>query len=115
MARPLMALEIERDRGLFRYNGSKNIENSYLLNLTNKATEMRYAFIHVSGTRDINMSGLDEVKLRAGEKREIPIILEMDPASLRGEVTNITFEVSTSEEPEKRVAAPTTFLGPVFR
>jgi len=115
MTRPLMALEIERDRGLFRYNGSGNIENSYLLNLTNKATEMRSAFIRVSGAGGIIMSGLDEVKLRAGEKREIPIILEKAPASLQGEVTNITFEVSTSEEPEKRVAAPTTFLGPVFR
>lgn len=115
VTRPMLGLELEKDRGLFRFNGSGHIENSYLLKLTNKDVATRHAVIKVSGGEGINMLGPGSVILSAEETREIPIILEKASDSLVSEVTSVSFEVSTVEDPQKRFIVPTTFLGPIYR
>ncbi|MBR9871093.1 MAG: cytochrome c oxidase accessory protein CcoG [Gammaproteobacteria bacterium] len=112
ITRPLITLEVERDRGLFRYNGSGLVENSYLLNLTNKSNETRHTFIRVYGAEGFSMRGPDRVTLNAAELREIPVVLEKDASSIPGAVTDVSFEVTTFEEPDRRIVARTTFLAP---
>lgn len=115
VSRPLVALELEKDRSLFRYNGAGRIENGYLLKLTNKSNESRVAHIAVEGSEDMRMTGPERVLLEAGEHREVPMILEKEPHTIHSKVTELAFVVTSPDLPEIQLHSATTFLGPVSR
>ena len=111
-SRPLVTLDVERDRGMYRFTGEGNIENSYLLKLTNKDSSPRYLVLEVGGLRDASAIGPGGVVVEAGEKIEIPFAVALPPSSLEGGANDIVFEVRTLNGAGNVITESSTFLGP---
>lgn len=112
MSRPLVTLDVERDRGMFRYTSEGKIENSYLLKLTNKDTSPRNLIIEVGGLEGISTSGPGGVVVEAGEKVELPFSVAVPSSFLDSGAKDVVFEVSTLDRKGEVIAETSTFLGP---
>lgn len=111
-SRPLVTLDVERDRGMYRYTGGGNIENSYLLKLTNKDSSPRYLVIEVGGFEEFSTTGPGGIVVEAGERVEVPFSVAVPSSSLDSGANDVVFEVSTLNQEGAVIAGTTTFLGP---
>ncbi|SNB55804.1 cytochrome c oxidase accessory protein FixG [Marinobacter sp. es.042] len=111
-SRPLVTLDVERDRGMYRYTGGGNIENSYLLKLTNKDSSPRYLVIEVGGFEEFSTTGPGGIVVGAGERVEIPFSVAVPSSSLDSGANDVVFEVSTLNQEGAVITGTTTFLGP---
>ena len=111
-SRPLVTLDVERDRGMYRYTGEGNIENSYLLKLTNKDSSPRYLVIDVGGVEHASTTGAGSVVVEAGEKVEVPFSVALPQTYLDSGANDIVFEISTLNGKGHLITETTTFLGP---
>jgi cytochrome c oxidase accessory protein FixG len=111
-SRPLVTLDVERDRGMYRYTGGGNIENSYLLKLTNKDSSPRYLVIEVGGFEEFSTTGPGGVVIGAGERVEVPFSVAVPSSSLDSGANDVVFEVSTLNHEGAVTTGTTTFLGP---
>lgn len=111
-SRPLVTLDVERDRGMYRYIGGGNIENSYLLKLTNKDSSPRYLVIEVGGFEDFSTTGPGGIVVGAGERVEVPFSVAVPSSSLDSGANDVVFEVSSLNHEGAVITGTTTFLGP---
>ncbi|WP_421863333.1 cytochrome c oxidase accessory protein CcoG [Marinobacter adhaerens] len=111
-SRPLVTLDVERDRGMYRYTGGGNIENSYLLKLTNKDSSPRYLVIEVGGFEEFSTTGPGGIVVEAGERVEVPFSVAVPSSSLDSGANDVVFEVSTLNQEGAVITGTTTFLGP---
>ena len=111
-SRPLVTLDVERDRGMYRYTGGGNIENSYLLKLTNKDSTPRYLVIEVGGFEEFSTTGPGGIVVGAGERVEVPFSVAVPSSSLDSGANDVVFEVSTLNQEGAVITGTTTFLGP---
>jgi cytochrome c oxidase accessory protein FixG len=111
-SRPLVTLDVERDRGMYRYTGGGNIENSYLLKLTNKDSSPRYLVIEVGGFEDFSTTGPGGIVVEAGERVEVPFSVAVPSSSLDSGANDVVFEVSSLNHEGAVITGTTTFLGP---
>lgn len=111
-SRPLVTLDVERDRGMYRYTGAGEIENSYLLKLTNKDSSPRYLVIEVDGSKHVSTKGSGGVVVEAGEKVQVPFSVALPASSLDAGGNDIVFKVSTLNGKGEQIEEPSTFLGP---
>jgi cytochrome c oxidase accessory protein FixG len=111
-SRPLVTLDVERDRGMYRFTSEGNIENSYLLKLTNKDSSPRYLVISVRGFKGSVITGPGGVVVEAGEKVEVPFSVAFPPSLLDAGANDIVFEVSMLNRKGELIAETSTFLGP---
>ncbi|MHA7809840.1 MAG: cytochrome c oxidase accessory protein CcoG [Marinobacter adhaerens] len=111
-SRPLVTLDVERDRGMYRYTGGGNIENSYLLKLTNKDSSPRYLVIEVGGFEEFSTTGPGGILVGAGERVEIPFSVAVPSSSLDSGANDVVFEVSTLNHEGAVITGTTTFLAP---
>ncbi|PPI79559.1 cytochrome c oxidase accessory protein CcoG [Marinobacter flavimaris] len=111
-SRPLVTLDVERDRGMYRYTGGGNIENSYLLKLTNKDSSPRYLVIEVGGFEEFSTTGPGGIVVGAGERVEVPLSVAVPSSSLDSGANDVVFEVSTLNQEGAVITGTTTFLGP---
>ena len=111
-SRPLVTLDVERDRGMYRYTGGGNIENSYLLKLTNKDSSPRYLVIEVGGFEEFSTTGPGGIVVGAGERVEVPFSVAVPSSSLDNGANDVVFEVSTLNHEGAVITGTTTFLGP---
>ncbi|TNF00788.1 MAG: cytochrome c oxidase accessory protein CcoG [Gammaproteobacteria bacterium] len=112
VSRPLVTLNVERDRGMFRFTNDGKVENSYLLKLTNKDSEPRYILIGVKGRNDISITGSRGVTLGAGETAEVPLAVAYPPSAITAGAKELVFEVSTLNGAGEMVTETSTFIGP---
>ncbi|MBW4978629.1 cytochrome c oxidase accessory protein CcoG [Marinobacter adhaerens] len=111
-SRPLVTLDVERDRGMYRYTGGGNIENSYLLKLTNKDSSPRYLVIEVGGFEEFSTTGPGGIVVGAGERVEVPFSVAVPSSSLDSGANDVVFEVSSLNHEGAVITGTTTFLGP---
>jgi cytochrome c oxidase accessory protein FixG len=111
-SRPLVTLDVERDRGMYRYTGGGNIENSYLLKLTNKDSSPRYLVIEVGGFEEFSTTGPGGIVVGAGERVEVPFSVAVPSSSLDSGANDVVFEVSTLNHEGAVITGTTTLLGP---
>ena len=111
-SRPLLTLDVERDRGMYRYTSGGNIENSYLLKLTNKDSSPRYLVIEVGGFEKFSTTGPGGVVVGAGERVEVPFSVAVPSSSLDSGANDVVFEVSTLDRKGEVIEESSTFLGP---
>lgn len=112
-SRPLVTLDVERDRGMYRFTADGRVENSYLVKVRNKSSDSKYFVIEVSGSETVKVSGPEGVFLEAGEKVEVPVSVSLSPISLNQSQIDIAFEVSPLDEEGGLVKEASTFLGPM--
>lgn len=112
VSRPLITLDVERDRGMYRYTSEGETENSYLLKLTNKDSSQKYLIIQVEDPLRASTSGPLGVVVEAGEKVEVPYSVALPASSLNAGANDIVFQISTLHGERALVTETSTFLAP---
>ncbi len=112
VSRPLITLDVERDRGMYRYTSEGEIENSYLLKLTNKDSSQKYIIIQVEDPLRASTIGPLGVVVEAGEKVEVPYSVALPASSLNAGANDIVFQISTLHGEKALVTETSTFLAP---
>lgn len=93
VSRPMLTLDIEKDRGLFRYNAEGHVENSYTLKLLNKSNRSQSYDLRVSGLGGGKLSTNAIGLVGPGERVEVPVAVSVDPEHLGNEVSTINFHL----------------------
>lgn len=113
VSRPMLTLDIEKDRGLFRYNVQGHIENSYVLKILNKSQQSQSYNIGVSGMDGLQLSSAASVSVGAGERVELPVSVSVAPESVETEVSTINFHLQSVEDPALKLVANSKFVGAI--
>jgi len=112
-SRPMLTLDIEKDRGLFRYNEQGHIENSYVLKVLNKSQQSQSYNIVVSGIDSLQLSSAATGPVGAGERVELPVSVSVAPESLETEVTTLNFHLQSVEDPAMKLVENSKFTGTI--
>lgn len=110
--RPLVSLDVTRDRGLFRENAAGQIENVYSLKIINKSQLPQRYRLALRGADGLALQGPDELALAGGEIRDLAVsvvqLSEPAPHSTR----TLYFEVAATGAAEQRAVTDSTFIAP---
>jgi cytochrome c oxidase accessory protein FixG len=111
--RPLISLDVTRDRGLFRENALGQVENIYSLKIINKTQQARSYAITLVEPGDFELHGPSTLNLAPGEIRDLPVSVALTAASNNAGPQTLQFEVTDQAEPDSRVTTQSTFLAPL--
>lgn len=111
--RPLISLDVTRDRGLFRENAQGQIENIYSLKIINKTQQPRSYAIELVGSGDFELHGPRTLNLAPGEIRDLPVSVAQTTTHNQAGPQTLRFEVSDQAAPDSRVSTKSTFLAPL--
>lgn len=111
VSRPMLTLDVEKDRGLFRYNAQGHIENSYVLKILNKSQQSQSYNIGVSGVDSLQLSSAATGTVGAGERVELPVSVSVAPESLETEVSTLNFHLQSVEDPATKLVENSKFTG----
>lgn len=114
-SRSLVAVDILKDRVLFRENEQGHIENVYTVKLMNKAQRDLTFRVSVEGIDGLEYEGKKEVLTRAGEVLSLPVELSIEPEKLPSSANTILFRVQALEDPSIESDADSRFIGPSVR
>ncbi|WP_217476815.1 cytochrome c oxidase accessory protein CcoG [Stutzerimonas stutzeri] len=114
-ARPLLSLDVTRDRTLYRENMHGQIENMYSLKLINKTQQRRrYQISLVDGP--FALQGPGDVSLAPGEIVDLPVSVALLDDSDTGQSQRaLHFVAHDASDPTSSVSAPSTFIAPRVR
>lgn len=113
--RPLVELDVLKDRVLFRENERGYIENVYTLKIMNKAQHDMTYVISADGLDGLIYEGKREVRALAGEVYSFPVELSIAPEKLPSSANNIVFHVQSADDPNIKNDADSRFIGPSVR
>jgi len=114
-ARPLVSLDVTKDRGLFRENQLGQIENIYSLKLINKTQQpQRYRLELVDDGR-FALHGGGELQLAPGEILDLPVSVALVTERTGDTSQKVRFAVTDLDAPNNRVDADSTFIAPLNR
>ena len=113
--RPLVKLDVLKDRVLYRENETGQIENVYTLKVMNKAQKPQVFVIEASGLDGLSYSGRREIQAAAGELVTVPVELSIDPEKLPSSTNEIVFHVKSADDPSINDDADSRFIGPSIR
>lgn len=113
--RPLVKLDVLKDRVLYRENEQGNIENVYTLKVMNKAQRERTFVIEASGLDGLVYEGRSEIRAEAGELVTVPVELSIAPEKLPSSTNEIVFHVRSVDDESINDDADSRFIGPSIR
>lgn len=111
--RTLVALDISKDRLLFRENNAGQIENIYVLKVINKTQQTQNYRIGMQAPKHLQLSAPEKVRLAPGEIATVAVsVSQIDEATtaytpLRFTVTDIT-DATVFNSSDSTFTAPTT-------
>ena len=108
-ARPLINLDVARDRGLFRENAAGEIENIYNLKLINKTQQPQHYHLSLADGTGYRLQGVPELMLQPGEIRDFAVSVASEAQSSAGGSLPLHFRVSDGNE---AIDAASTFVSP---
>nr|WP_322939045.1 cytochrome c oxidase accessory protein CcoG [Pseudomonas sp. s4] len=111
--RPLISLDVTRDRGLFRENSLGQIENIYSLKIINKTQQARSYAISLVEPGDFELHGPRTLNLAPGEIRDLPVSVALTATHNGAGPQTIRFEVRDQADAGSRVSTKSTFLAPL--
>ncbi|MCW2291876.1 cytochrome c oxidase accessory protein FixG [Pseudomonas sp. BIGb0408] len=113
--RPLVELDVLKDRVLYRENEQGRIENVYTLKIMNKAQQDVVYRIEADGLDGLVYEGRREVRALAGEVLAIPVELSIDAEKLPSSTNEITFRIRATDDESIHNDASSRFIGPSVR
>ena len=113
--RPLVELDVLKDRVLYRENEQGRIENVYTLKIMNKAQQDVVYRVDADGLDGLLYEGRREVRALAGEVLAIAVELSMDAEKLPSSTNEITFHIRATDDPSISSDASSRFIGPSVR
>jgi cytochrome c oxidase accessory protein FixG len=113
--RPMVSMDVIKDRGLFRENALGQIENIYLLKIINKTQEPQHYRLRLVDADGFELHGRTEFTLAAGEMSELPVSVAMLADRPSSSSQELTFEIQDSDQPGIRSTANSRFVAPMNR
>jgi cytochrome c oxidase accessory protein FixG len=111
--RPLISLDVTRDRGLFRENSLGQIENIYSLKIINKTQQARSYVIDLVDAGAFELQGPSTLNLAPGEIRDLPVSVALTASHNAAGPQPLRFEVRDQADADSRVSTRSTFLAPL--
>lgn len=111
--RPLISLDVTRDRGLFRENALGQIENIYSLKIINKTQQARSYAIALVDASDLELHGPRTLNLAPGEIRDLPVSVALTASHNAAGPQTVRFEVRDQADSQSHVSTRSTFLAPL--
>ena len=113
--RPMVSLDVSKDRGLFRENSQGQIENIYSLKIINKTQHTQHYRLGLADSPGFELHGKTDLSLAAGEITDLPVSVAMLAERPSSSSQTITFEVVDQDQPEIRSLAASRFVAPLNR
>ena len=113
--RPMVSLDVTKDRGMFRENSQGLIENIYSLKVINK-TQQRQAYrLELVDAEGFQLQGKTEISLAPGEISDIPVSVALLADKPASSSQTLRFKVTDVDEPWIYSAADSRFVAPINR
>ncbi|QXH44928.1 cytochrome c oxidase accessory protein CcoG [Pseudomonas xanthosomatis] len=113
--RPMVSLDVIKDRGLFRENALGQIENIYLLKIINKTQQPQQYHLRLVDADGFELHGNTTFSIGAGEMSELPVSVAMLAERPASSSQVLTFEIQDSDQPDIRSSAQSRFVAPMNR
>ena len=113
--RPLIDLDISRDRSVFRANSSGEIDNIYTLKVLNKTQQPREYSLSLADAERFNTQGLGNLQVPAGETGTVAVRVSRRDATTAAGSEPLEFVVQDLNDPTSRVSDQSTFVAPQVR
>ncbi|MEZ1318323.1 cytochrome c oxidase accessory protein CcoG [Pseudomonas fluorescens] len=113
--RPMVSLDVTKDRGLFRENGQGQIENIYSLKVINKTQQRQDYQLSLVDGDGFQLQGRTELSLAAGEIVDVPVSVAMTTERAASSSQTLSFKIIDSDEPEIYSVAKSRFVAPMNR
>jgi cytochrome c oxidase accessory protein FixG len=114
-ARPLVQIDVLKDRVLYRENEEGRIENVYTVKIMNKAQQDMTFTLKADGLDGLVFEGRRDVRVAAGEVLSVPVELSIEPEKLPSSTNTIFFRVQSADDARINNDADSRFIGPVVR
>ncbi|WP_434601217.1 cytochrome c oxidase accessory protein CcoG [Pseudomonas sp. Z4-7] len=113
--RPMVSLDVSKDRGLFRENSQGQIENIYSLKIINKTQQSQAYQLSLVDSDGFVLQGKTQLSLAPGEIVDVPVSVAMLSERPRSGSQELTFKVADSDEPDIYSEAKSRFVAPMNR
>ncbi len=113
--RPLVKLDVLKDRVLYRENEQGNIENVYTIKVMNKAQREQTFVIEATGLDGLVYEGRSEIRAEGGELVTIPVELSIAAEKLPSSTNEIVFHIRSADDDSITDDADSRFIGPSIR
>jgi cytochrome c oxidase accessory protein FixG len=113
--RPMVSLDVSKDRGLFRENSEGLIENIYSLKIINKTQQRQSYHLSLVDGNDLVLQGKTQLSLAPGEIVDVPVSVAMLSQRPESGSREMTFKVTDSDEPDTYSLAKSRFVAPMNR
>ncbi|OPA87668.1 cytochrome c oxidase accessory protein CcoG [Pseudomonas fluorescens] len=113
--RPMVSLDVTKDRGLFRENSQGLIENIYSLKVINKTQQRQDYRLELVDGDGFQLQGPTVISLAPGEISDVPMSVTLLAETPASSSQTIRFKVSEVDEPWIFSAADSRFVAPLNR
>ncbi|MBG8562411.1 MULTISPECIES: cytochrome c oxidase accessory protein CcoG [Pseudomonas] len=113
--RPMVSMDVIKDRGLFRENALGQIENIYTLKVINKTQQPQTYRLRLVDAEGFELHGKTEFTLAASEMSDIPVSVAMLADRAPSSSQEISFELIDTDQPSVRSLARSRFVAPLNR
>ena len=113
--RPMVSLDVSKDRGLFRENSLGQIENIYSLKIINKTQQRQRYQLELVDSDGFQLQGKTELNLAAGEIVDLPVSVVLVTDKPKSSSQAVSFKVVDSDEPGVYSVAKSRFVAPLNR
>lgn len=113
--RPMVSLDVTKDRGMFRENSLGLIENIYSLKVINKTQQRQEYRLELVDAEGFQLQGKTQASLAAGEIVDIPVSVALLADTPASSSQTLRFKVTDVDEPWIYTAADSRFVAPLNR
>ena len=113
--RPMVSLDVTKDRGLFRENSQGLIENIYSLKVINKTQQHQDYRVELVDAEGFQLQGKTRIGLAPGEIVDVPVSVTLLADTPASSSQTLRFKVTDVDEPWIYSAADSRFVAPLNR
>ncbi|KAF1012202.1 MAG: hypothetical protein GAK32_00316 [Pseudomonas fluorescens] len=111
--RPMVSLDVTKDRGMFRENSAGQIENIYSLKVINKTQQHRHYAVELVDADGFRLQGRTDISLAPGEISDVPVSVAMTTQRPASSSQTLRFKVTDMNEPAHYSVADSRFVAPL--
>lgn len=113
--RPMVSLDVTKDRGMFRENSQGLIENIYSLKVINKTQQRQDYRLELVDAEGFQLQGKTQLSLAPGEISDVPVSVALLAEKPASSSQTLRFKVVDVDEPWIYSAADSRFVAPLNR
>lgn len=113
--RPMVSLDVTKDRGLFRENARGQIENIYSLKVINKTQQRQEYRLSLLDGDGFELQGKTALSLAPGEIIDVPVSVAMTTERPASSSQTLNFRIEDTDEPQVYSVAKSRFVAPMNR